>query len=501
MQKSTMKHVAFIGLIVLLSTLLAFGFEQLSLRRENILLIYVASIMIITIQTKSIRNGFITTLILVFIFNFFFTEPKFTFIIDDINYIITLVIFGVVLVITGAQTTNLQHQIHYANSNAKKIESLYDLSSRLLHVTSVQDVIKETLQYLKQDINRLMSFVDEEGNIWGDSIIEDLQIPLVKRLIKDRISGGAFEMVHRELGFKVLIVLSSSHVYGALCIDCIEGDIHPDDREFLKTVLLMMTSVLEREYSVHIEHISRIAVEKERLKSTLLRSISHDLRTPLTTLQTGLSLLDESYNMLDDATKIEMVQELLNETGRLTEFVENVLYMTRLNAENNVLHRQMELVDDLFNAVKERVVNRLGDHQLLFEDYDDTLVYVDGQLMIQVLTNLVDNAIKHTHPKTEISLSYHTLASHYVFEVIDNGGGIPDEQLVHIFEDSVSYMRKPGDAKRGVGFGLYICQSIVHAHGGWIKAMNNHKGGATFHLEIPKLGGDPTDDTTDASTH
>ncbi len=497
MKKKVIKHILFMSLIVLVSTLLAFGFEQLGLRRENILLIYVASIMIITIQTKSLVNGLITTFILVFIFNFFFTEPKYTIIINDVNYIITLFIFVVVLIITGAQTTNLQHQIHYATSNAKKIESLYMLASQLLHVISEHEVIEQTLSHMRTDINRQLCFVKSDGERIGDLFVEDHQLPLIKRLIKDRISGGAFEMVHRELGFKVLIVQSINHIYGALCIDCIQGDILVSDRDFIQTVLLMMTSVLEREYGIHVEQVSKIAIEKERFKTTLLRSISHDLRTPLTTLQTGLSLLDESYSMLDDITKKEMVNELYNETGRLSEFVENILYMTRLSAQNNVLNLQKELVEDLLGAVKERVVNRLGDHVLEIIDSGSMMITVDGQLIIQVLTNLVDNAIKHTHPQSSISVLFQMKSTHYIFEVVDNGGGIPEAHLDHIFEDFKTFSRQSGDSKRGVGFGLFICQSIVQAHGGWIKAYNNKLGGATFHLEIPKPGGDINHEQTE----
>ena len=139
--------------------------------------------------------------------------------------------------------------------------------------------------------------------------------------------------------------------------------------------------------------------------------------------------------MLDDITKKEMVNELYNETGRLSEFVENILYMTRLSAQNNVLNLQKELVEDLLGAVKERVVNRLGDHVLEIIDSGSMMITVDGQLIIQVLTNLVDNAIKHTHPQSSISVLFQMKSTHYIFEVVDNGGGIPEAHLDHIFEE------------------------------------------------------------------
>lgn len=490
-----LKDLLFIVSVVLLSTLLAFGFEQLNLRRENILLIYIASIMLITVQTKSIRNGLFSTFILVFVFNFFFTEPKYTFIIDDVNYIITLVIFGIALLIIGSQTTTLQHQISLSKSSAKKIETLYDLSSKLHQVNGQHRMIEMTLSYLKSYLNRSICFMTFEDAIIGDQLVENHHVSIVKRMIKDKVNGGAFEIIHRELAYKVLIVESKNNVYGALCVDCLEQDINRDDLDFIKTVLLLMSNVLERDKSLQIEQSSRLEFEKERFKTMMLRSISHDLRTPLTTLQTGLSFLEQSYDLIDEKTKMSMILDLYNETSQLSDFVENILYMTRLNAKEHVLNITSELVEDIFNSTRERVSHRMGQHQIIFDDAGNEMIDVDGQLIIQTLTNLIDNAIKHTQLNSTINIHFSKLNKTVQFDVTDNGGGISDEQLGAIFNDYTTFQHSSGDKKRGVGLGLSICKTIVEAHGGWIKAFNNHEGGATFRFELPSKGGDDLEES------
>ncbi|MDR4968166.1 MAG: DUF4118 domain-containing protein, partial [Acholeplasmataceae bacterium] len=124
LEKESNKYI-FLAVVLILSTLLAFAFEQLELRRENILLIYIVSIMLIIVETRKVVFGIISTFLLVTIFNFFFTEPKYTFIIDDANYIVTLIIFMISIIILGTLTTSLQKEIYSSRDNAKKIDLLY----------------------------------------------------------------------------------------------------------------------------------------------------------------------------------------------------------------------------------------------------------------------------------------------------------------------------------------------------------------------------------------
>jgi two-component system sensor histidine kinase KdpD len=184
--------------------------------------------------------------------------------------------------------------------------------------------------------------------------------------------------------------------------------------------------------------------------------------------------------------KKNLLLDINNETSRLSDFVENLLNMTRLNANQLVLHLKNELVEDIMTDVYHRVQNRLGLHQLFIEQNEDMdYVYTDAPLLIQVLTNLVDNAIRHTKEDATITMSYSKTTEGIEFKVSDNGGGIVQSDLSKIFTDFVSIETGKGDKTRGFGLGLSICQAIVKAHGGTIRALNNELGGATFLFALP----------------
>jgi two-component system, OmpR family, sensor histidine kinase KdpD len=488
LEKESKKYV-FLTIVLILSTLLAFAFEQMELRRENILLIYIVSIMLIIVETRKVVFGVISTFLLVFIFNFFFTEPKYTVIIDDANYIVTIVIFMVSIIILGTLTTSLQKEINLSQDNAKKIDLLYQISKELLYANSFEEIIEIELKHLKMNLDRNMLFFNlSQLTQYGDSIIEiESLMREINYSVENQLVCGKGQNKFSDMPYVIFPYVSKKDISGVLIIDTSNTKISKQEREFIQTALLHMLTAMEREKISEEQETIRLEMEKERLKSVLLRSISHDLRTPLTTLQTGTSFLYESYDLVDNQTKKNLLLDINNETSRLSEFVENVLSMTRLQANQLILHPTHELIEDIFNDLEQRVINRLGDHKLIFDEQNQLdSVYADVPLLIQVFTNLIDNAIHHTHENSEIILSYQKTESDIIFFVKDNGGGVPKEQMEHIFEDYVmSYDFKKGDKMRGIGLGLSICKAIVEAHRGHIHVENNELNGATFTFNIP----------------
>lgn len=488
-----MKHtqyykITFMLIVLILSTLLSFAFEQYSLRRENILLIYVASIMLIMIETKRFLYGLISTLVLVFVFNFFFTEPKYTFIIDDANYIITLGIFMIAIFILSTLTTSLQREIKQSANNEKKIDLLYQMSKDLILTSQKKEIIELVFKHLSMNVNRKMLFYfTKEQDIIGDLSVNPHDYSKeFEYAIDYQIVCGTNELKFDYLPFKIFPIVGKMDIKGALCIEEELVHLTKQEKEFIQTALLHMLTALERESITIHQEKTRFEMEKEKLKNTLLRSISHDLRTPLTTIQTGSSFLYDSFNQLDDDTKKSLLRDINNETSRLSEFVENVLNLTRLNANQLKLHYKNELIEDIFDDIFQRVKNRLEQHQLTFIKLDnDDFIHADIQLLIQVFINLIDNAIRHTKEDSLINVSYQKIDKGLIFEVKDNGGGILPHQIEDIFKDYVTFDYHRGDQARGIGLGLSICKSIVEAHNGYIKADNNEIGGTTFSFFIP----------------
>ncbi|MEF3692735.1 MAG: ATP-binding protein [Acholeplasmataceae bacterium] len=492
MLKKELHKYLFLIAVLVLSTLLSFAFEQFELRRENILLIYVASIMLIIVETRKVIFGVISTFILVFIFNFFFTEPKYTIIIDDGNYIVTLIIFMIAIFILGTLTTSLRKQIVSSEDNAKKIDLLYRISKELLYASTINDIFKIEIKHLKDNLGRKMLFhFPYQKLTYGDKDIEIEHLSKeINYAIDYQVICGKNQNKYADLTAIIFPIISKKNMSGVLLVDASENVLNRHEVEFIQTTLLQMLTAIEREKISEEQENIRVQMEKERLKSVLLRSISHDLRTPLTTLQTGTSFLYDSFEKIDEKMMRSLLLDINNETSRLAEFVENVLNMTKLQANQLILHPSNELIDDIFNDLYQRLMKRLGEHQLIFEDPNqfDT-VYADIPLLIQVFTNLIDNALHHTFEDSTIYVSYEKTKTDVIFKIEDNGGGIQKEYIDHIFEDFVGFDFKKGDTNRGIGLGLSICKAIVEAHGGKIKAINNNQNGASFIFNIPLVGG------------
>jgi len=483
-----LRNVIFSLIAIALSTMFAFAFEGFGFRAENIMLVYVGTIMLIMVQTKKNVYGLTSTFLLVFIFNFFFTEPKFTFKINDPNYIVTLIIFTLVSVTMGTLTNQLQREIFAAKDNEKKLELLYKTSQSLLHAKNKIEIILMTKENLRKLLPceiyfyfRNNFYVDEEKDF--DIATYDKNIDYA---IDQNIICGKKEQKYDDLPIKIFPINSAKDIRGALLIDCTNKDISKQEKEFVQTSILHMITALERDQIALEEENTRIEMEKERIKSALLRSISHDLRTPLTSLKTGTSFLYDSYDQIDEDIKKSMLLDINNETSRLNDFVDNLLNMTRLTANKFTIKRSYELVDDLLLDVYRRMKNRLINHKLSIQRKKEvTKIFVDSQLLTQVFINLIDNAIRHTDQDSLIKIDYQVETDRVIFTVSDNGGGIPEENLTKIFENFTSIETKKEDNFRGMGLGLNICKAIVNAHEGEILAYNNDEGGATFEFYLP----------------
>jgi two-component system sensor histidine kinase KdpD len=247
-----------------------------------------------------------------------------------------------------------------------------------------------------------------------------------------------------------------------------------------------LTLSLEREVLGMQKEQSVLQIEKEKFKSSLLSSISHDLRTPLTGLTTGSSYLIDNYDSLSDIERINLLTEFNSEILYLSEFVNNLLNLTRIDSNKLVISRKPEIIEDLLSETVTRVIRRVGKHKLTIKSQTAVLfVDCDSQLLMQVLVNLLDNAIKHTREDSQITIEYFVKNNKVFFVIADDGGGIPEEKLSRFFcDDPFDKVGHP-DKSNGSGLGLTIAQAIVQAHGGTIRAYNNENGGSTFVFNIP----------------
>jgi two-component system sensor histidine kinase KdpD len=229
-----------------------------------------------------------------------------------------------------------------------------------------------------------------------------------------------------------------------------------------------------------------LAIEREKMKSLLLRSISHDIRTLLTGISGASGTILENYEALDDESIKALIQDIQMEAQELNVTVQNILDMTRISEGKLSLHKEFEAVDDLAAQATAKVPFLTRDNRLTVQLPDRILtVEVDGRLFVQALFNLLDNAYKHSGKDAQITLRISPDGEWLAFQVSDNGAGVDPTIMDNLFEGFITSPQGTSDKGRGVGLGLSICEAIAAAHGGSVTAENAPEGGACFTIRIP----------------
>lgn len=474
--KSELKNLLLVLLIFLLVMLAAFVFDEIGLRAENIFLIFLLGVIIAIIETKRFWWGLGLGFVLVFAFNFFFTEPIYTFMINDANYYVSFAIFIAVAIIANTLTARLQKQIDISEQSRLITSTLYKTANGFINLSGTEEICAYAQGCLSDILSRsvTVTFGVPEGTA-------------AKYCYDSSFPCGFGETNFTGDTNKYMPLKSRSDTLGVVTLDCRSGDISDSGRQLCETVISQTVIALQRELLRLSEEESRIRIEKEKLKSNLLRSISHDLRTPLTSISGGADFLLSTLDGIEKETLTSVLKDIQSDSLWLSRMVENLLNMTRIQDGRLTINKKKEVVDDIIGEVTAKVGKRKGSHGFITEKPEAVILCpMDGQLIIQVLINLVDNAFKHTKENCAVKIRAFEDERNVIFEVSDDGGGIPEEHIGEIFNSFYSAQSDSPDKKRGMGLGLSICKSIVEAHGGVITAENNGIGGATFRFTLPK---------------
>ena len=397
------------------------------------------------------------------LFNFFFTEPRYSFSIYSTVDMMLLLFFLVTAVVSGTITSRLQKQMSISHRNELTAKLLYEVAQGFLHVTGKRNIVLRGIKYIFDNIgfaSRVTLYEDEQEYLSEQPAqfdTERLSVP---------IQGVAKQL-------------------GQITVYCVEKDLTFQQQLVIKTVATQLGAALDREYSYNDQEEIRVAMERERSRSTLLRSVAHDLRTPLTALTGASSLLTDKFEQLSIEEQKKLAADISEEMIWLANLVENILNMTRISEGHLILHKEDEVVDDVVNEAVSHMLRTLQNRPLEVVLPDEVIsLPMDGKLIVQVLVNLLDNAVKHTPPGCGICLKVYVLTNDAVFEVSDNGNGIDAAIMDRLFDGFVT-QKNIIDGKRGMGLGLAICKAVVEAHGGTIRVENKPSGGARFVFSLP----------------
>ena len=254
----------------------------------------------------------------------------------------------------------------------------------------------------------------------------------------------------------------------------------------ISAVIMIIVTVITGTLTTKIKRQEAIKAEseKERMRANLLRAVSHDLRTPLTTIYGSSSTILDNYELFSDEQKLTMLKGIREDSQWLTRMVENLLSVTRLDGGNVKILKTSVALEELIDSVLKKFRKRYPSQQVLLDIPEDFIsIPMDALLIEQVLVNILDNAVEHAEGMTELRLRVFTIGQKAVFEISDNGCGIEPERLKTIFT-CYGGESSPTDTKINSGIGLSVCATIIKAHGGDIRAENLKNGGAVFRFTL-----------------
>lgn len=448
-----------------LSTGVALFITTGNIGKENVIMIYLMGVLFTTVTTSSYVFGVLSATAGVILFNYFFTTPNYSLNIDSRTDVVLLGFFFITAIVTGSLMSRLQKQKNIADHNAKTAQQLSEISGYFLHITGKENIIQGGIRYIYEHSGCCAEAILSDGKVYGNKRNQE-------------------ETNHQNVtSFPIEGTVS---VLGRITIYDLTEEAVRNYELLFKAIAEQMGSALNREYFYEEREEIRIAMEKEKLRSALLRAVAHDLRSPLTALSGASSLLADSFEQLSVKEQRELASTISDEMIWLTNLVENILNMTRINESKLVLHEEYEVADDVVGEAVSHMKRLFAQRDFSVTLPDEVIALpMDGKLVSQVLTNLLDNAIKHTAPNDSISLEVERRGQAVYFAVADTGEGIPNDIRDTIFDGFVCAEQATTDGKRGMGLGLAICKAIVEAHNGQIWVEDNIPSGSVFIFTLP----------------
>ena len=485
-------------LVLLSATLIGYAFYTLGFSEANIVSVYIFGVLVISVITTNRFCGVAASIVSVLVFNFFFTVPRFTFHFNDPNYLVTFPIMFMVALLTGSLATRLKDNAKQSARAAYRTKILFETNQLLQKEFDEQSVVKATagqlLKLLKKDIVIYLS----DGKKLADPIIfrtpDSDQCELVSEneeavaawVLRNNKHAGATTDTLSSANCLYLAIRVNQQVYGVVGIAMNGIPLDSFENSVLLSILGECALALENIKNAREKEEAAILAKNEQLRANLLRAISHDLRTPLTSISGNANNLLANYQKMDDATRKRTFTDIYDDSMWLINLVENLLAVTRIEGGQVHLTQSVELMDEVITEALRHINRKSKEHTIRVSSSEELiLARIDAKLIVQVIINLVDNAVKYTPAGSVIEIHTEKDAHWVIVSVSDNGPGIPDEQKSHVFDMFYSGANKIADSRRSLGLGLSLCKTIVTAHGGTISVADNHPRGTVFLFTIP----------------
>lgn len=481
--------------VVLLATLIGWPMHRAGLAEANMAMIFLAAVAIVSVFSGA-GPSILASILSVLLFDFLYVPPFYSFTVSDAQYLLTFAVMLVIGLLISGITARFRQQVAESQERERATHALFRLSKQLGEATGADFLIAmagerlkelfnaEVVLALREESGQLGARYGKEGNIWTDASNQAVAAWVGEH---NQVAGRGTETLPNA-GALFLPLIGSESTVGVVGLR--PADPHRLDdrgqRQLLDTCVRQIALAIERDQIALKAYQAKLEVESERMRSSLLSSVSHDLRTPLAII-TGAasSVLQSAKTKLNDIEH-SLLHSVHHEAERLSRLIENLLDMTRLESSSYRVRKEPHVLEELVGSAIARVEPMLESRRVqAFVPETLPLAHVDGILIEQLLVNLLENAIRYSPEGSAIDVSARSKGPEIEVIVSDRGRGLSEGEERKIFDKFYQGRHRSPDSHRGVGLGLAICKAVAEAHGGTIVARNRIGGGAEFILTLP----------------
>lgn len=459
---------------VFLATIVTEIMQYIHVGEQNLMLVYIFFILLVARMTSGYFWSALASILSVLSFNWFFVEPLYSLTVYKQGYPITLLIMFLVALMISNLMVRLKKQAVTSMKKERQMEILYMLNKQYVLAQDRQQVFDISATYLSRLLEREVVLFDQQAvpmsvqrNDDQPSVLssdEEAAVAFWSAKNQKEAGNGTDTLIGAK-GF-YLPVIASGNTLAVLGMER-NGilELENDQLNYLKLVLTQLASVLEQTDLKNEKEKMKLENEREKVRSNLLRAVSHDLRTPLTVISGIAETLEDNLS-LKEPTRQKLLQDIREEAQWLIRMVENLLSITRINLDTMKVNKTAEPVEEIIQTVYAHLKKVYPNHEIQLQIPKEMIfIHVDPILIEQALFNLVENAFRHGETNQLVKLSVYQENEKNVFE-IENKGEIPLKQFQKIQTNLGGTDAVSVDSKNGLGIGLSIVKTIVHAHNG-----------------------------------